>query len=75
VAWTVYGLVVSQYGDMEDMIKVPGQPDQQVGQFIKSYFGYDEDFMGVVAAVLAGFTVFFALIYAYCIKAFNFQQR
>ncbi|KAM0918925.1 hypothetical protein ACQ4PT_008547 [Festuca glaucescens] len=75
VAWTVYGLVVSQYGDVEDMIKVPGQPDQQVGQFIKSYFGYDQDFMGVVAAVLAGFTVFFAIIYAYCIKAFNFQQR
>ncbi|KAM0869667.1 hypothetical protein ACQ4PT_040497 [Festuca glaucescens] len=75
VAWTVYGLVVSQYGDVDDMIKVPGQPDQQVGQFIKSYFGYDQDFMGVVAAVLAGFTVFFAMIYAYCIKAFNFQQR
>ncbi|CAM0882488.1 unnamed protein product [Alopecurus aequalis] len=75
VAWTVYGLVVSQYGDVEDMIKVPGQPDQQVGQFIKSYFGYDQDFMGIVAAVLACFTVFFAIIYAYCIKTLNFQQR
>jgi hypothetical protein len=75
VAWTVYGLVVSQYGDVEDIIKVPGQPDQQVSAFIKSYFGYDNDFMGVVAVVLAGFTVFFAMIYAYCIKTFNFQQR
>ncbi|KAF7030619.1 hypothetical protein CFC21_042129 [Triticum aestivum] len=75
VAWTVYGLVVSQYGDVEDLIKVPGQPDQQVSSFIKSYFGYDNDFMGVVAVVLAGFTVFFAMIYAYCIKTFNFQQR
>lgn len=75
MAWTVYGLVVSQYGDVEDLIKVPGQPDQQVSSFIKSYFGYDNDFMGVVAVVLAGFTVFFAMIYAYCIKTFNFQQR
>ncbi|KQK09541.1 ABC transporter G family member 38 [Brachypodium distachyon] len=75
VAWTVYGLVVSQYGDVEDFIKVPGQPDQQVGPFIKSYFGYDQDFMGIVAAVLAGFTVFFAFLYAYCIKTFNFQHR
>jgi hypothetical protein len=57
VAWTVYGLIVSQYGDVEDFIKVPGQPDKQVRTFIKDYFGYDPDFMGVVAGVLAGFTV------------------
>lgn len=75
VAWTVYGLIVSQYGDVEDLIKVPGKPDQQVKAFIKDYFGYDPDFMGVVAAVLAGFTALFAFIYVYCIKRFNFQQR
>ncbi|KAL6615974.1 hypothetical protein ACP70R_038244 [Stipagrostis hirtigluma subsp. patula] len=75
VAWTVYGLIVSQYGDVEDFIKVPGRPDQQVRPFIKDYFGYDPDFMGVVAAVLAVFTISFAFIYAYCIKTFNFQQR
>ncbi|WVZ68984.1 hypothetical protein U9M48_017853 [Paspalum notatum var. saurae] len=75
VAWSIYGLIVSQYGDVEDFIKVPGQPDQQVKAFIKDYFGYDSDFMGVVAAVLAGFTVLFAFIYVYCIKKFNFQQR
>ncbi|KAF0920960.1 hypothetical protein E2562_037842 [Oryza meyeriana var. granulata] len=75
VAWTVYGLIVSQYGDVEDFIKVPGQPDQQVRPFIKDYFGYDPDFMGVVAAVLAGFTVFFAFTYAYSIRTLNFQQR
>ncbi|CAD6230064.1 unnamed protein product [Miscanthus lutarioriparius] len=75
VAWTVYGLIVSQYGDVEDFIKVPGKSDQQVKTFIKDYFGYDPDFMGVVAAVLAGFTALFAFMYVYCIKRFNFQQR
>ncbi|GJM93273.1 hypothetical protein PR202_ga09818 [Eleusine coracana subsp. coracana] len=75
VTWTVYGLIVSQYGDVEDLIKVPGQPDQQVRLFIRDHFGFHSDFMGVVAAVLAAFTVFFAFIYAYCIKSFNFQQR
>ncbi|KAG2591321.1 ABC transporter G family member 38-like [Panicum virgatum] len=75
VAWTVYGLIVSQYGDVEDFIKVPGQPDKQVRTFIKDYFGYDPDFMGVVAGVLTGFTVLFAFTYVYCIKRFNFLQR
>lgn len=75
MAWTVYGLLVSQYGDVEDFIKVPGKPDQQVKTFIKDYFGFDLEFMGVVAAVLAAFTTLFAFIYVYCIKRFNFQQR
>lgn len=75
MAWTVYGLIASQYGDVEDFIKVPGKSDQRVKAFIKDYFGYDPDFMGVVAAVLAAFTVFFAFLYVYCIKRFNFQQR
>jgi hypothetical protein len=42
--------------------------------FINHHFGFDPDFMGIVAAVLAAFTVF-VFIYAYCIKTFNFQQR
>ncbi|KAF8393439.1 hypothetical protein HHK36_021683 [Tetracentron sinense] len=75
VAWTVYGLIVSQYGDLEDKIKVPGMIDQSIKSYVKDYFGYDQDFMGVVAVVLVGFTVFFAFMYAYCIKTLNFQQR
>ncbi|KAL9680966.1 hypothetical protein QQ045_012747 [Rhodiola kirilowii] len=31
VAWTVYGLIVTQYGDIEDTIKVPGiEPDPTI---------------------------------------------
>lgn len=75
MAWTVYGLIVSQYGDVEDMIKVPGQQDQSIKSYVQDHFGYDSDFMGPVAAVLVGFAVFFAFMYAYCIKVLNFQQR
>ncbi|XP_072993189.1 ABC transporter G family member 38-like [Typha latifolia] len=75
LAWTVYGLIVAQYGDVEDFIMVPGQSDKQVKNYIKDHFGFDPEFMGVVAVVLAGFTVFFALVFAYCIRTLNFQQR
>lgn len=71
----MYGLIVSQYGDVEDMIKVPGQQDQSIKSYVQDHFGYDSDFMGPVAAVLVGFAVFFAFMYAYCIKVLNFQQR
>ncbi|KAG6669262.1 hypothetical protein I3843_01G223600 [Carya illinoinensis] len=76
VAWTVYGLIVSQYGDVEDTIKVPGMArDPTVKWYVENHFGYDPSFMGPVAGVLVGFTVFFASMYAYCIKTLNFQMR
>ncbi|XP_061359145.1 ABC transporter G family member 36 [Gastrolobium bilobum] len=76
VAWTVYGLIVSQYRDVTTGISVPGN-DQRVPikEFIEKHYGYKPDFMGPVAAVLVGFTAFFAFIFAYCIKALNFQTR
>ncbi|KAK2971133.1 hypothetical protein RJ640_008557 [Escallonia rubra] len=76
VAWTVYGLIVSQYGDIEETIEVPGVvPNPSISWYVENHFGYDLDFMGPVAAVLVGFTVFFAFMYALCIRVLNFQQR
>ncbi|XVF24910.1 hypothetical protein REPUB_Repub13aG0168400 [Reevesia pubescens] len=76
VAWTVYGLIVSQYGDIEATIKVPGVVDDPtVKDYIKDEYGYESDFMGPVAGVLVGFAVFFAFMFAYCIRTLNFQTR
>ncbi|CAN6441255.1 unnamed protein product [Victoria cruziana] len=75
VAWTVYGLIASQYGDLEDTIDVVGEGRQTIKFHIRKRYGYESDFMGPVAAVLVGFTAFFAFVYAYCIKKLNFQMR
>ncbi|XP_057518787.1 ABC transporter G family member 35-like [Amaranthus tricolor] len=76
VAWTVYGLIVSQYGDLTQTLKGTGFPqDPMIKDYIQVHFGYDPDFMGPVAVVLVGFTVFFAFLYAYCIRTLNFQMR
>uniref|UniRef100_A0A2C9UZ79 ABC transporter domain-containing protein n=2 Tax=Manihot esculenta TaxID=3983 RepID=A0A2C9UZ79_MANES len=76
VAWTVYGLIVSQYRDVEDTIKAPGiVPDPTVKWYIKNHFGFDPNFMGQVTAVLIGFSLFFAFLYAFCIRFLNFQNR
>ena len=72
----MYGLIVSQYGDVTDTISVPGMQDRvPIKLYIESTFGYNTDFMGAVAAVLVSFTVFFAFMFAYCIKTLNFQLR
>ncbi|KAL3528695.1 hypothetical protein ACH5RR_008017 [Cinchona calisaya] len=75
VAWTIYGLIISQYGDAEREISVPGVGSQRTKDYIKDHFGYEPDFMGPVAGVLIAFCVFFAFIYSYCIKKLNFQTR
>ncbi|KAJ8423960.1 hypothetical protein Cgig2_008579 [Carnegiea gigantea] len=76
VAWTVYGLIVSQYGDLTRTIEVPGMSYRPtIKWYIEHHFGYDPNFMGPVAVVLVAFTVFFAFLYAYCIRTLNFQMR
>ncbi|XP_019056482.1 PREDICTED: ABC transporter G family member 36-like [Tarenaya hassleriana] len=76
VAWTVYGLIVSQYGDVETPIAVLGGPaNLTVKQYINDQYGFESDFMGPVAAVLIAFTVFFAFMFAFCIRTLNFQTR
>ncbi|XP_062163258.1 pleiotropic drug resistance protein 1-like isoform X3 [Alnus glutinosa] len=71
VAWTLYGLVASQYGDVEDVL----ESGETVKDFVRSYFGYRHDFLGVVAVVIVWIPLFFVFIFALSIKAFNFQTK
>lgn len=76
LAWTFQGLIASQYGDVTDTIKVPGMShDPTIKWYVDSHFGYNDDYLGLVAAVLVSFTVFFAVMYAYCLNKLNFQTR
>lgn len=76
MAWTVYGLIVSQYGDIEDEITVETTVVRiSVKSYIEEHFGYNLGFMREVAIVLVGFALFFAFMYAYCLKKLNFQKR
>jgi hypothetical protein len=71
VAWTLYGLVASQFGD----ITTPMEEGELVKDFVRRYFGFRHDFLGYVAAAVVGFTVLFAFVFALSIKVFNFQRR
>ncbi|XP_028802333.1 ABC transporter G family member 39 [Neltuma alba] len=71
VAWTLNGLITSQYGDQTEKL----ESGQTVEDFVTGYFRFKYDFLGVVAVVVACFSVQFALIFAFGIKAFNFQKR
>ncbi|KAL5201069.1 hypothetical protein ABZP36_035423 [Zizania latifolia] len=71
VAWTLYGLVASQFGDITDTF----DNGVRVSDFVESYFGYHHDFLWVVGVVVVSFAVLFAFLFGLSIKLFNFQKR
>ncbi|GJN19304.1 hypothetical protein PR202_gb06566 [Eleusine coracana subsp. coracana] len=72
VAWTLYGLVASQFGDITN---VRLEDEELVKDFINRFFGFRHDYLGYVATAVVGFTVLFAFVFAFSIKVFNFQRR
>ncbi|KAL4280288.1 hypothetical protein GQ457_03G042060 [Hibiscus cannabinus] len=73
VSWTLYGLVISQFGDISEVLR--DGDGQTVKEYIRSYYGFRHDFLGVVAVVVLGFDVLLGAIFTMAIKMFNFQRR
>lgn len=76
IAWTLYGLITSQLGDLTGFVEVAGEKDtMSVQQFLEHSFGYRHDFLGVVAAMHVGIVLLFFSVFAFGIKYLNFQKR
>ncbi|XP_065869416.1 pleiotropic drug resistance protein 1-like [Euphorbia lathyris] len=71
LSWTLYGLIASQYGDMKDQL----ESGVTIQQFVNDYYGFEHDFIDVVAVMVVGFTILFAVIFALAIRSLNFQKR
>uniref|UniRef100_A0A2C9W1A2 ABC transporter domain-containing protein n=1 Tax=Manihot esculenta TaxID=3983 RepID=A0A2C9W1A2_MANES len=71
VAYTLYGLVSSQFGDIKHTL----ESGDSVEEFVRSYFDFKHELLGAIAAAVVGFAALFAFTFAVCIKFFNFQRR
>ncbi|KAG6387940.1 hypothetical protein SASPL_153136 [Salvia splendens] len=71
ISWSLYGLVASQFGDIETMLDT----NETVADFVMNYFDFKHDFVGYVAVIIVGISVLFGFIFAFSIRAFNFQKR
>ncbi|XP_048433501.1 pleiotropic drug resistance protein 3-like isoform X2 [Pyrus x bretschneideri] len=74
LAWSLKGVLTSQYGDLEKEIVVRGE-QKAIGAFLESIYGYNYNDLGVVAAVLFAFPLVFALVFAGATEKLNFQRR
>ncbi|KAE9459463.1 hypothetical protein C3L33_08630, partial [Rhododendron williamsianum] len=71
VSWTLYGLLASQFGNITAKLDT----GETVEYFVQTYFDFKHDFVGYVAIIIVGFAVLFGFLFAFSIKAFNFQRR
>ncbi|KAE9604446.1 putative sulfate-transporting ATPase [Lupinus albus] len=69
--WSMYGLVASQYADLQSKL----YSGETVSEFMKDYYGFSYDFLWVVSVVLIAFSVVFAFAYIFGTAALNFQKR
>ncbi|MED6182883.1 drug-responsive transcription factor pdr3 [Stylosanthes scabra] len=77
-SWVMNGLLTSQYGDINKDISVTGFNDagtKTIAEFLRDYYGFHHDMLGVTALILIVFPLIFALLFAYCIGHLSFLRR
>lgn len=75
-AWTIYGRVSCQLGKKDDVLEIPGANMKiTVKEFLKEGWGFDYDFLPIVALVHIGWVLLFFFVFAYAIRFLNFQTR
>jgi hypothetical protein len=58
IAWTIYGICVSQFGDVQDKL----ESGETVEEFVRSYYGFRHELLGMVAAMTVAFAICFAFL-------------
>lgn len=76
VAWTVYGLIITQFGDVTSLMATSGGGGVvMVKDYVEKTFGMSQHMLGPAVAMPVVFTVLFAGVFVIGIKYLNFQQR
>ncbi|XP_062009972.1 pleiotropic drug resistance protein 3-like isoform X4 [Rosa rugosa] len=74
VAWSLNGLLTSQYGDLNKVIVVHGE-EKTISDFLESIHGYYYNELKYVATVLLAFPLVFAFAFGVATEKLNFQRR
>ncbi|KAK9829075.1 hypothetical protein WJX72_003763 [[Myrmecia] bisecta] len=76
VSWTLYGLIETQLGKMDDRrVELNTGTKPTVPEFLTSNFDYHHDFIGYTILILFGFCFVFWMLGAFAFKRLNFQNR
>ena len=75
LSWSLYGLIAAEIGEGNYTFEVPVVGNMTVKGFINEFFGYDYDFLLVVAIAHVVWVLLFFSAFVFAIKFLNFQHR
>ena len=75
LAWTTYGLVASQLGDVQSLVVQHDGSQITVVDYISTYLGFQHNFIGWCMLILVGFSVFFRVVSTVALQHCRFQSR
>ncbi|KAL2629110.1 hypothetical protein R1flu_013796 [Riccia fluitans] len=75
LSYTLYGVMVSQFGDLDEPLTTADGTLTTVKDFMRSTFGYEHDLIWLPAMMVVILTVVFAAAFMLAIKKLNFQNR
>ncbi|KAG6554605.1 hypothetical protein Mapa_003623 [Marchantia paleacea] len=77
-AYALYGLVVSQYGDLhgaDHLMTTLDGSKMSVAHFTEHHFGFKHGFIGGIAGLASMYPLVFAVVFVIGISQLNFQNR
>lgn len=75
LAWTTYGMVASQLGDVQSLITRPDGSQISIVDYVSIDLGFQHSHIGWCVLILAGFCVFFRVVSALALRYLLFQSR
>lgn len=75
VSWGLYGIIITQMGDVEGDVQLTDNSFQSIQQYLGDSFGYHYDFRWQTVGILLGFTGAFLIGAVASLRFFNFQHR
>ena len=75
LAWTTYGMVASQIGDVQSVITQFDGSQISIAEYVRTDLGLHHYYVGWCVLVLVGFCVFFRVMSAVALQYLHFQSR
>ncbi len=75
LAWTTYGLVASQLGDVQSLVSQPNGSQISIADYVSVTWDFQHSHIGWCLLVLVGFCTFFRVVSAIALQQLHFQSR
>lgn len=75
LAWTTYGLVASQLGDVQSLITQADGSQVSINGYVSTYYKIHFSHVGWSVLILVGFCMFFRMASAVALHYLHFQSR